>query len=114
MNLSQRSMIDRYTFAMDPSKPDQSTPAPNLAPPRLDRLPGWKVLLHNDQSNEFGHVIRTVARVCLLGAQEAFDRTREAHEYGLSLLTVTHREHAELLQEQLAEFGLEVTIEPES
>jgi ATP-dependent Clp protease adapter protein ClpS len=52
--------------------------------------------------------------VCLLGAQEAFDRTREAHEYGLSLLTVTHREHAELLQEQLAEFGLEVTIEPES
>ena len=114
MNLSQRSMFDRYTCAMEPSKPAQSTPAPKLAPPRLDRLPGWKVLLHNDQSNEFGHVIRTVARVCLLGAQEAFDRTREAHEYGLSLLTVTHREHAELLQEQLAEFGLEVTIEPES
>jgi ATP-dependent Clp protease adapter protein ClpS len=36
----------------------------------------------------------------------------EAHKRGLALLVSTHREHAELLQEQFTSKKLTVTIEP--
>ena len=36
----------------------------------------------------------------------------EAHETGVTLLVETHREHAELLQEQFQSKQLTVTIEP--
>ena len=37
-----------------------------------------------------------------------------AHKTGVSLILVTHREHAELLQEQFASKRLTVTIEPDA
>jgi ATP-dependent Clp protease adapter protein ClpS len=40
------------------------------------------------------------------------ERTVEAHESGVALLIVTHRERAELIQEQFQTRGLTVTIEP--
>jgi ATP-dependent Clp protease adapter protein ClpS len=40
------------------------------------------------------------------------ERTVEAHESGVALLMVTHRERAELIQEQFQTRGLTVTIEP--
>jgi ATP-dependent Clp protease adapter protein ClpS len=36
----------------------------------------------------------------------------EAHRKGLSLVIATHREHAELVAEQLTSLQLTVTIEP--
>ena len=39
-------------------------------------------------------------------------RTVEANQSGLSLLLVTHKERAELYQEQFQSKGLTVTIEP--
>jgi ATP-dependent Clp protease adapter protein ClpS len=43
---------------------------------------------------------------------DAVARTIEAHESGVAMLLVTHREHAELIQERFQTRGLTVTIEP--
>lgn len=88
--------------------------APEAAPPVRRRMPGWAVLLHNDDVNEFRFVARSVVELARLSAEDAVVRTIEAHESGVSLLLVTHREHAELIQEQFQSRGLTVTIEPAS
>ncbi len=75
-------------------------------------MPGWSVLLHNDDVNELTFVIRTVSQLVRLNVQDAVTRVVEAEDTGVALLTVTHREHAELLQEQFQSAGLTVTIEP--
>lgn len=75
-------------------------------------LPPWKVLLHNDDKNDMPFVIGAVVALTPLNEQDAKLRTVEAHETGVSLLLVTHRERAELYMEQFASKGLIVTIEP--
>lgn len=86
---------------------------PRTAPPRVDRLPPWKVLLHNDDVNEAGYVVEAIMELTTLEPQAALLRMLEAHRTGVALLLTTHREHAELLAEQFACKRLTVTIEPE-
>ncbi len=57
-------------------------------------------------------VIRTVMELTPLKEQEALLRTTEAHRTGVALLLVTHKERAELYQDQFQSKGLTVTIEP--
>ena len=85
-------------------------PKPQSKPPQP--LPPWKVLLHNDDKNDFIFVILTVMELTPLGEQDAKLRTLEAHETGVALLLVTHKERAELYKEQFQSKGLIVTIEP--
>lgn len=86
-------------------------PAPTEQKPK--RLPPYKVLLHNDDVNTFEHVIVSIVKLTSLNAEEAVLRTLEAHETGVALLLVIHRERAELYQEQFASVGIVVTIEPD-
>lgn len=86
---------------------------PDTGKPKTRQLPPFKVLLHNDDVNSFEHVILSIVRLTSLQMKEAVVRTLEAHETGLSLLLVTHKERAELYQEQFASFNLTVTIEPD-
>jgi len=81
--------------------------------PPLDRLPPWKVLLHNDDVNLLEDVVRAIQDLCKLNHIQALQRTLEAHHQGLALLITTHREHAELLLEQFESKLLTVTIEPD-
>ena len=92
------------------SRPAQK-PRPGKTPPKL--LPPYKVLLHNDDVNDFEYVIKTIRRLTALSTQDALLRAMEAHEAGLSLLLVTHKERAELYQEQFTSAGITVTIEPD-
>ncbi|MBA3273570.1 MAG: ATP-dependent Clp protease adaptor ClpS [Chthoniobacterales bacterium] len=85
--------------------------SPKGKPPQP--LPPWKVLLHNDDKNDMPFVIGTVVELTPLNEQEAKLRTIEAHETGVALLLVTHRERAELYMEQFASKSLIVTIEPD-
>jgi ATP-dependent Clp protease adaptor protein ClpS len=85
------------------TKPKQKPPQP---------LPPWKVLLHNDDKNEMMFVVFTVVELTPLNEDSARQRTMEAHETGVALLLVTHKERAELYKEQFASKGLTVTIEP--
>ena len=83
------------------------------ARPKVHRLPPWKVLLHNDDVNIMEDVIDAIVELTTLRRQDAILRMLEAHTRGLVLLLTTHREHAELLQEQFTSKRLTVTIEPE-
>lgn len=90
-------------------------PVKKPAPPRRKpkNLPPYKVLLHNDDVNSFEHVIMAILKLTTLEPQQAILRTLEAHETGVSLLLVTHKERAELYVDQFATFTLTVTIEPD-
>jgi ATP-dependent Clp protease adaptor protein ClpS len=85
-------------------------PTPTKQPPGL--LPPWKVLLHNDNKNALDFVIGTIVELTPLNEIEAKVRTTEADKTGVALLLVTHKERAELYQEQFQSKGLTVTIEP--
>ena len=84
--------------------------APRKRPPQP--LPPWKVLLHNDDKNTMDYVVTTIVQLTTLNEQDAELRTKEADKTGLSLLLTTHKERAELYQEQFTSKGLTVTIEP--
>ena len=83
------------------------------AKPKRSNLPPWKVLLHNDDVNEMGYVVDSIMNLTTLNAHQALVCMLEAHRSGLSLLLTTHREHAELLQEQFQSKRSQVTIEPD-
>ena len=84
--------------------------APKKRPPQP--LPPWKVLLHNDDKNSFDRVIGAIVELTPLNEQDAKLRADEAHDTGVALLLTTHKERAELYQEQFTSKGLVVTIEP--
>lgn len=86
---------------------------PRVAPAKVECLPQWKVLLHNDDVNEIGYVVDTIVELISLNPMTALLQTLEAHKRGLALLMTTHRERAELLHEQFASKRLTVTIEPD-
>jgi ATP-dependent Clp protease adaptor protein ClpS len=83
---------------------------PKPKPPQP--LPPWKVLLHNDDTNSMDFVVVTIIELTTLKEQDAALRTIEAHKTGVALLLTTHKERAELYQEQFQTKGLTVTIEP--
>ena len=93
------------------AKPKRATKSvPKNKPPQM--LPPWKVLLHNDDKNDFPHVISTIIELTTLKEQDAKLRALEAHETGVALLLTTHKERAELYKDQFESKGLNVTIEP--
>ncbi len=78
----------------------------------VECLPQWKVLLHNDEKSEMDYVVESIVRFVRASVPTATRCMVEAHRKGVSLLTVTHQEHAELLSEQFRSARLVVTIEP--
>jgi ATP-dependent Clp protease adapter protein ClpS len=105
---------DQEQDGTDAVHPDDASVATETeaAPPKPGTLPPHKVLLHNDDVNEFTYVIAAITRLTPLSREEAIQRTIEAHETGVALLMVTHKERAELVREQFASCSLTVTIEP--
>ena len=91
---------------------EEQSPTALLDRPPPRRLPAFKVLLHNDDVNSDVHVIRSLVELTPLDTEGAVLVTKEAQETGLALVLVTHRERAELYQEQLASKSLTVTLEP--
>lgn len=83
---------------------------PKHKPPQM--LPPWKVLLHNDDKNDQLFVVRTIIELTPLRHADAIERMREAHEQNVAMLLVTHKERAELYQDQFESKGLTVSIEP--
>lgn len=93
------------------AKPKRSSKtAPKNKPPQM--LPPWKVLLHNDDKNELGFVVKTIVELTSLNETAAKQCTTEAHETGVALLLTTHKERAELYKDQFDSKGLTVSIEP--
>lgn len=82
------------------------------APPRVDRLPPYRVLLHNDDVNERLDVVDTLVELTPLNRQRATLVMLEADATGVALVLVTHKERAELYRDQFRAKLLTVTIEP--
>ena len=88
------------------AEPPKAKPKEKSKPQASDKkkptepLPPWRVLLHNDDKNTFEHVTGTIVELTPLKEQEAKVRVVEAHKTGVALLLVTHKERAELYQEQ--------------
>ncbi|MEK6674710.1 MAG: ATP-dependent Clp protease adaptor ClpS [Planctomycetota bacterium] len=84
-----------------------------IDPPRKPKqLPPFRVILHNDDVNTMEHVIQSILRLTTLSPEEAVRRTLEANDSGVALLLITHKERAELYQDQFTSLHLTVTIEP--
>ncbi len=101
----------------DTAKPQEQTavkeavkPSPVRKPPQP--LPQYKVLLHNDDVNDVLYVVGTIVELTPLDVDQAKLRTIEADKTGVALLLITHKERAELYQEQFTSKQLTVTIEP--
>ena len=107
MNQQHHRMESEDHASGDPGVATLTQPAP----PKLDRLPPWAVLLHDDEVNDMGYVVETIRELTVLTELEAVQGMLEAHTEGSAALLQTHREHAELLQEQFTSKGLTVTIE---
>ncbi len=109
---AQTEQVEQSSGNADSGTAMASRPA--SAPPRRTpkQLPPYRVLLHNDEVNTFEHVILSVVQLTSVSPRDALVKAIEAHETGVALLLVTHRERAELYAEQFASLQLSVTIEP--
>ena len=74
--------------------------------PRASRkprnMPRYKVVLLNDEVNDFADVVKRVQELTPLNKEDVVGKVTEAHKTGCSLLLVTHKERAELYREQFA------------
>ena len=106
------SMPDENAGNAETTKGSTATkkkPSPQDKPPQP--LPPWKVLLHNDDKNDVEYVVTTIMSLTTLKAEDAVQRTMEAHKSGVALLLTTHKERAELYKDQFESKGLTVSIE---
>lgn len=79
--------------------------------PKVEKLPPWKVLLHNDDVNNADFVQAKVQEITTLNEQDAGLCVLEAHKKDVSLLLMTHQERAELYVDQFETFKITVTAE---
>ena len=85
-------------------------PVPTSSRP-VSHLPRWRVLLHNDDVNDMGYVVQVLVRIRAVDAAGAVLVMFEAHRNDVGVVMETHREHAELVTEQLCSAGLSATLE---
>jgi ATP-dependent Clp protease adaptor protein ClpS len=85
---------------------------PGPTKPPLEFLPLFRVLLHNDDVNTREFVVSSIVELTPLNHDRAVQVMVEADSTGVGLLLVTHKERAELYQEQFQSKMMTVTIEP--
>jgi len=69
-------------------------------------------MLHNDDKNDFDYVILTIMSLTPLNETDAELRTKEAHQTGVALLLVTHKEAGGTVSGSVRIERIIVTIEP--
>lgn len=87
-----------------------------LEKPKTTRklAPRYRVLLHNDDFNSMEYVVEVLLKtVSSLTEPQAVSIMMEAHNNGIALVIVCALEHAEFYCENLKNYGLTSTIEPE-
>jgi ATP-dependent Clp protease adaptor protein ClpS len=82
--------------------------------------PRWRVILLDDPVTTFDFVVSVLQRVFHKPRSDALRVTREAHETGSALVTVTTLEDGEFRRDQVRSlarargYPLSVTLEPEA
>lgn len=80
---------------------------------RVERLPRWRIVLHDDEVHEPMEMIDLVASSLPMSRYAVIRRVLETHHKGTAVLMLAHRELAELYYLQLSKQNLIVTIERE-
>ena len=100
------------------TSPPMPTPSAPVRDPEVrerslsETLPPYRVVLHNDDVNEMGHVVRALLNsVPELDTERAMAIMIEAHLQGRAEVIACPRERAELYRDRLESFGLTATIE---
>ena len=65
-------------------------------------LPRWKVILHDDNTNEAVDVVRAVQEITKMNKKDAEKKVLEADSDGSAILLETHQERAELYEQQFS------------
>lgn len=74
-------------------------------------LPLYNVILVNDPTTAYDKAVQVVMDLMNYDEQRASEHVLEAHTSGRSVLIATHKERAELYQDQFATFNIQVVIE---
>jgi len=98
---------------MDAQPPgfENNPPADGQPAQRVERMPPWRVLLHDDEVSASQEMIDRLSDLLPLSRAAASQRVLEAHRAGVALLLTTHRERAELYALQLTQANFIVSIE---
>ena len=78
-------------------------PAP--APPRVEQPKLWNVILLDDDDHSYEYVIRMMMELFHKPMERAYEMAKEVDATGRVICTTTHKELAELKQEQVHSFG---------
>lgn len=81
------------------SKP-AAKPVLDTEQPRL-----WNVVLLNDEEHTYEYVIKMVQELFAHSTEKAFKIAKAVDSDGRAVCLTTHREHAELKQEQIQAYG---------
>jgi len=109
---SSAPQAESGTAVAEQPQPAKGTTTTQPNRPDTKQLPPFKVLLHNDNINDMLYVVRALIELTHLDKERALEVMFEAHMAGLSLVLVTHKERAELYQDQFRSKRLAVSIEP--
>ena len=96
-------------------RPVAVTPGTTVAPGTrslAETLPPYRVILHNDDVNDMGHVVHALlTSVPELTPERAAEVMLEAHNHGQAEVICCPLERAELYRDRLESFSLTATIE---
>jgi len=98
-------------MASSSSTPINKKPTPKADDPKVDQLPPWKIILHNDDVNTAEFVVKKVQEITKLEEDIAAQKVLEAHDNECALLLTTHQEKAEFLVELFDSYNIMVTME---
>lgn len=79
--------------------------------PKIEQMPPYKIILHNDEINTAEYVVNKVQEITKLEEEIAAKRVIEAHQKGQAPLLTTHKEKAELFVEMFGSCKITVTME---
>lgn len=78
---------------------------------KIERLPRYAVVLHNDDIHSMEEVVLILMEIFGFPMEEATQYMMEAHMTGRSTVMVTHQERAELYRDKMRSKTLVATIE---
>lgn len=76
-------------------------------------MPPYKVFLHNDDIHSLTDAVKAIQKILHLDTDGSTKIAQEAQDKDFALMCVTHREKAELIQDQFTVLKFTVTIESE-
>lgn len=83
----------------------QTRERPRFEPPRM-----WNVVLLDDQAHSYEYVIRMVRELFAHDETRAIKIAQSVDKEGRAVCLTTHKEHAELKQEQIHSYGADGLI----